>query len=75
MRKLYRKYEIKKTNGEPVDQNAQYFVLRIDTDPAARAALLTYAEEISNEEPEFATQLRAWVAKQIKPTQMPSTLP
>lgn len=60
--KLYRKYEIRKTNGEPIDPNAQYFTLRIDTDQAARAALLTYAAQIENVSPEFANQLRDWVA-------------
>ncbi len=63
MGKLYCKYEINKTNGEPTDPNAQYFVLRIDTDSAARAALLVYADEIENDEPEFANQLRVWVAR------------
>lgn len=61
MDKLYRKYDIKKTNGNPVSPNAQYFVLRIDTDPAARVALLAYADEVDYSEPEFACQIRGWV--------------
>lgn len=65
MKKLYYKYEIIKTNGEPTDPDAHYFVLRIDTDPAARAALITYADQIQDNEPEFAAQLRAWLAKFI----------
>lgn len=62
MRKLYRKFEIAKTNGNPVDPLAQYFVLRIDTDHAARVALLAYADVIERGEPEFASQLRLWAA-------------
>ena len=45
------KYIIEKTNGEPVDPEAVYFVLRLDkkTRPdnrACRAALLTYIREV-----------------------------
>lgn len=27
---LYDKYNITKTNGEPIDENSEYFVLRLD---------------------------------------------
>jgi len=36
---LYNKYVIAKESGEPLDPDAEYFVLRIDSDPAARMAL------------------------------------
>ena len=55
MNRQYAKYEITKTNGEPTD------VLRIDTDPGARVALLAYADQIKGDEPEFAAQLKNWV--------------
>ncbi len=59
---LYHKYKIEKANGEPIDPTAQYFVLRIDTDPAARAAMLTYADEIEkNHEAVFAAKIRKWM--------------
>lgn len=45
----YEKYIITKANGNPVDPDAVYFVLRIDKDPAARAALRKYAEKTANE--------------------------
>lgn len=62
--KLYIKYGITKTNGNPVDPKAQYFVLRIDTDPAARAALTVYADEMwDSGKKEFAEQLWTWVNK------------
>lgn len=62
MKKLYGKYDIKKANGQPIDPKAEYFVLRIDGDhPAARAAMLTYANEIEATEPVFAAQIRRWV--------------
>jgi hypothetical protein len=63
-KRLYRKYEIRKANGKPVDPCAQYFVLRIDTDPAARVAVSVYADEMARiGELLFAEQLREWIAK------------
>jgi hypothetical protein len=41
---LYQKYNVTKTDGSPVDPNARYFVLRLDTDAAARQAVLMYIE-------------------------------
>lgn len=41
---LYQKYKIEKTDGTPTDPNAQYFVLRLDTDLKARYALWVYAK-------------------------------
>ena len=63
MKKLYPKYRIEKTNGKLIDPTAQYFVLRLDTDPAARVAMLAYAAEVERDgEVEFAEQIRDWVA-------------
>jgi len=61
MSNLYNKYVVTKADGSPVATDAQYFVLRIDTDPAARAALLVYADQIKDSDPEFAKELQAWV--------------
>lgn len=58
---LYGKYHIAKADGSPIDPNAKYFVLRIDTDQAAREALKTYANYIEYDEPEFAAELRQWL--------------
>ena len=41
--KLYNKYCVIKEDGNPVDPNAQYFVLRLDTDECARQAAAKYA--------------------------------
>jgi hypothetical protein len=60
---LYQKYIIQKNDGSPVDPNAQYFVLRIDTDPNARKAVLRYASLISESDPGFADALYQWVMK------------
>jgi len=63
MKELYSKYKIQKMNGKPIDPNAQYFVLRLDTDPAARAAMLAYAVEMERfGEVEFAEGIRDWIA-------------
>ncbi len=38
------KYTIEKTNGDPIDPEACYLVLRLDKDLAARVAAVAYAE-------------------------------
>lgn len=56
---LYNKYVVSKTNREPIDKNAQYFVLRVDTDNCAKKALLVYADEIEKSgDIDFAQQIR-----------------
>jgi transcriptional regulator with XRE-family HTH domain len=42
-RGLWRKYRVSKTDGTAADPDADYFVLRLDEDPAARHAALQYA--------------------------------
>jgi hypothetical protein len=61
MGNLFKKYNVTKNDGSSVDKNAQYFVLRIDTDPAARKAVLRYSSYISEVDPEFANELFNWV--------------
>jgi hypothetical protein len=56
---LFRKYSIAKTNGSPIDPSACYFVLRLDTDPVAREAMVAYAEECPDSE--LAAQILACV--------------
>jgi hypothetical protein len=59
---LHNKYRIEKTDGTPVDPNAQYFVLRPDKDPLARKAIRTYARGLTAPEDQtFKQQLLAWV--------------
>lgn len=41
---LFEKYVVSKADGSEVDPEAMYFVLRVDTDPAARAAAMAYAD-------------------------------
>ncbi len=60
---LYRKYRISKADGTPVDPNAEYFVLRLDKDVAARAAALTYAKEIRNQKPKLAADIDRLINK------------
>ncbi|APX98598.1 hypothetical protein [Natronorubrum daqingense] len=52
---LYDKYEVTK-NGDPVDG---CFVLEPAADPAAREALIRYAERTDDEQ--LAADLREWV--------------
>ena len=49
-RGVYGKYVLGKADGSEVDPEATYFVLRLDTDKAARAAARTYAEQCGNEQ-------------------------
>jgi hypothetical protein len=59
---LYGKYNIEKADGTPVDPAADYFVLRLDSDPAARAAALAYADHVADDNPQLANDLRLRVA-------------
>jgi hypothetical protein len=60
---LYEKYEvITRDTGKPGDPHADYFILRLDTDVAARRAVLTYANEMElSGNVSFAEQIRARV--------------
>jgi hypothetical protein len=60
---LFNKYIVQKSDGSPIDPNAQYFVLRVDTDPAARAALKVYAAYVDEDQPNFSDELYRWVDK------------
>ena len=51
------KYIIFKEGGEPVSPDASYFVLRYDTDPHARKALIAYAESVAKENKEFSDEI------------------
>ena len=63
---LYQKYEIKKTDGSPVDPKAEYFVLRLDTDKHAISAVAAYARSVHEDNPQFADELIAWVLDVVK---------
>lgn len=61
---LHNRYYVSKVNGEPVDEFAEYFILRLDgggDDPihiaACRKAILTYAENIKEHLPQLSTDL------------------
>ena len=57
MSKLYNKYTITKNNGVSVDPEAEYFVLRLDSDPIALYALKKYAEAAKIEDPDLSKDL------------------
>lgn len=63
---LYGRYLISKTNGQPVDPRAEYFVLRLDEFgddqrhiQACRKAVLVYADSIESRNSELADDIRA----------------
>jgi len=57
---LYNRYTITHKDGEPLpeDDTNRYFVLSVDTDPAARVALAAYAVAISPTHPTLARDIR-----------------
>ena len=54
---LFEKYIIFKSDGTPTDTDAQYFVLRLDTDHHARIAARAYALSIMDENKKLASDL------------------
>lgn len=63
---LHGRYRITKIDGSPVDEGAEYFVLRLDPgcgDPAhaaaCRKAVMAYAAEIEPHLPHLAADLKA----------------
>ena len=54
---LHRKYIVTKTDGSPTDPDADYFVLRIDTDAHARHAARTYARSVQACNPQLADDI------------------
>lgn len=63
---LHQRYVVTKSNGEPVDPLAEYFVLRLDPHGkdkrhinACRLAVLAYANEVEHFLPELAADLLA----------------
>ena len=56
MRGLHAKYQVTKIEGQ-TDPKAQYFVLRLDTDPHARVAVAAYAESIAIDNPRLSADI------------------
>lgn len=61
---LHRRYNVTKVSGEPVDQDAEYFVLRLDDGgddekhiEACRLAVIKYADTIEEHLPQLANDL------------------
>lgn len=61
---LYGKYIISKTNGNPINEDAEYFILRLDEGcrdkkhlAACKKAALAYAESIKSHLPKLASDL------------------
>ncbi len=53
--------------GRPIDMYAHYFVLRLDTDKHALAAMNTYANSVVHDNPILANDIYRWIAE-IKKT-------
>ena len=57
-----KKYIIQKADGSKVDEEADYFVLRLDTDPHALIALEAYANSVKSINEPLAKDLMAKIA-------------
>jgi hypothetical protein len=62
---LHTRYRVEKYDGTQVDQDAEYFVLRLDYGgddhthvTACRVAIMTYADEIAHHLPQLAADIR-----------------
>lgn len=62
MNGIYNKYRVKKIDGT-TNPDAEYFVLRLDSDIHARKAAIAYAESIKLENPNLSFDIRERVAK------------
>ena len=62
-RGLYDKYTVIKNDRSEIDQDADYFVIRIDSDKHARVAALAYADSIKEENPHLSFDIKQRVAK------------
>ena len=67
---LHLRFRVERTDGKPIDPNAEYFVLRLDDSgsntahiAACRKAILTYAKEIEPQIPQLAADLQARYGK------------
>jgi len=56
---IYGKYIIQKADGSEIEPEATYFVLRLDTDYAARKAMGQYARSVRKENSKLATDIEA----------------
>jgi len=56
MKGLFKKYIVTK-NGTIIDPNADYFVLRLDTDKFARSAMRFYAMAILQDNPTLSKEI------------------
>ena len=60
---VFGKYIIQKASGRPLDPEACYFVLRLDTDHAARRAMAQYARSCRRENPRLARDIEACICE------------
>jgi hypothetical protein len=70
---LHNRYYVSKVNGEKVDENAEYFILRLDeygSDinhiKACRKAIITYANEIKEHLPILSSDLIERYGEELK---------
>lgn len=64
---VFGKYIIGKADGSDLEPEACYFVLRLDTDPAARRAMGQYARSVRRENETLANDIEKCVSELERP--------
>lgn len=64
-RGVYDKFRVERTDASPRHPDCRYFVLDIDHDPHAAAALTAYAEHCQRDKPDLARDLRRLTGSSI----------
>lgn len=54
-------YIISRSDGEPIEEEAIFFILRLDHDKKSRKAVLALAEELEDDDIETAEGLREFI--------------
>ena len=54
-------YTISRSDGEPIEEEAIFFILRLDHDKKSRKAVLALAEELEDDDIETAEGLREFI--------------
>ena len=60
---LYNKFKIEKTDGTPIDEDAEYFVLNIAHDQHAAVAIYAYALSVREENAQLAYDLLSYFSE------------
>ncbi len=67
-------YCVSHVDGRPIDPNATFMILRLDTDPAARAAALHWADLVKDANPKGSANIKELCARFMRPAFSPGPI-